>query len=209
MKSWFCIEGSLPPIAFKGPTNIRFPPALAEYVLERFSQPGQVVLDPFCGLGTTLIAAKKMGRVAYGFERGQRRYEYVVQQDVDTTKVINDTIFNRHNYQLPAFDLLFTSPPYRSFRGIAENGLDCYFADLADIVKSLTQVVKPDAPIIFEISNIRRGNQTTPLAWDFARIIADIIVFEGEIIRCNTGEKSAGPGFNHSYLLVYRNLSVK
>lgn len=32
---------------------------------------GESVLDPFCGSGSTIIAAEKMGRVAYGIEFDQ------------------------------------------------------------------------------------------------------------------------------------------
>lgn len=31
-------------------------------------KPGKVVLDPFCGIGTTILAAKQTGRSAYGFD---------------------------------------------------------------------------------------------------------------------------------------------
>jgi len=43
-----------------------FPPALARYFIARFSKPGDAVLDPFCGKGTTLFEAMKMGRAAVG-----------------------------------------------------------------------------------------------------------------------------------------------
>jgi modification methylase len=45
-----------------------FPLALAERVIRLFSYQGDVVLDPFCGSGTTLVAAKKLGRHYVGLE---------------------------------------------------------------------------------------------------------------------------------------------
>lgn len=41
-----------------------FPPALARYFIERYSNEGDVVLDPFCGGGTTALEAGLAGRKA-------------------------------------------------------------------------------------------------------------------------------------------------
>jgi SAM-dependent methyltransferase len=44
----------------------RMHPGTARLVIERFSQPGQRVLDPFCGSGTVLVEAMAAGRKAVG-----------------------------------------------------------------------------------------------------------------------------------------------
>jgi DNA modification methylase len=43
-------------------------PALAREAIRRYSQPGELVLDPMCGIGTTLIEAVHLGRNAIGVE---------------------------------------------------------------------------------------------------------------------------------------------
>jgi site-specific DNA-methyltransferase (adenine-specific) len=46
-----------------------FPVALAEQLIRTFSQEGDLVLDPFCGSGQTLLAAMACGRRYLGVER--------------------------------------------------------------------------------------------------------------------------------------------
>jgi DNA modification methylase len=45
-----------------------FPKALPEWFIKLFTQPNDVVLDPFMGSGTTVIAALEMGRKAVGID---------------------------------------------------------------------------------------------------------------------------------------------
>jgi site-specific DNA-methyltransferase (adenine-specific) len=41
---------------------------LLEFLIELFTDPGDVVIDPTAGSGTTLLAAGNLNRRAYGFE---------------------------------------------------------------------------------------------------------------------------------------------
>jgi hypothetical protein len=44
----------------------RFSPTLAQAVIEQFTQPGDLVFDPFLGGGTTLVEALRLGRAGVG-----------------------------------------------------------------------------------------------------------------------------------------------
>lgn len=46
----------------------KFIPQLVEIFLRKYFQPGQTVLDPFCGSGTTLIQANELGINAVGYD---------------------------------------------------------------------------------------------------------------------------------------------
>lgn len=48
------------------------PIALLQRLIELFTDPDDVVIDPFAGSGSTLIAAANLGRKAYGFEISKR-----------------------------------------------------------------------------------------------------------------------------------------
>ena len=43
-------------------------PALAREAISRYTRPGDLVLDPMCGIGTTLVEAAHLGRQALGVE---------------------------------------------------------------------------------------------------------------------------------------------
>jgi len=45
-----------------------FPVKLPAEYINAMTQPGEIVIEPFCGAGTTLIAAEQLGRVCYGME---------------------------------------------------------------------------------------------------------------------------------------------
>ena len=52
----------------QGSHSAPFPRALVEFFVKAFSDPGDVVFDPFLGSGTTMAAAHVLGRVGYGCE---------------------------------------------------------------------------------------------------------------------------------------------
>lgn len=97
-----------------------FPIAMAKRVIEQFTHRGELVLDPFVGSGTTLLAAQDLDRNALGFDLKQ---EYV---DLSNSRVSEppadchcrqmafcDDARNIANRVAPGtVKLAFTSPPY-------------------------------------------------------------------------------------------------
>jgi DNA modification methylase len=61
------------------------PVELVERAIRNSSRPGDVVLDPFGGSGTTLIAAEKSGRVARLIELDPKYADVIVRRWQDWT----------------------------------------------------------------------------------------------------------------------------
>lgn len=58
-----------------------FPTTLPEWFIRLFTQPGDIVLDPFIGSGSTAVAAKQLGRYFVGIEK-ESRYCAITAQRV-------------------------------------------------------------------------------------------------------------------------------
>jgi len=101
-------------------------PAVARHAVAAYTRPGEVVLDPMCGIGTTLVEAVHLGRDAVGIEyeprwadlagnnldaaaaNGARGEADVLAGDArDVTRLLHRRYHGR-------VALLLTSPPYGS-----------------------------------------------------------------------------------------------
>jgi site-specific DNA-methyltransferase (adenine-specific) len=58
----------------------QFPIGLPEFFLRAYSDPSDVVLDPFVGAGTTLLAAEQTGRAGHGIEIAPRYCAVVLER---------------------------------------------------------------------------------------------------------------------------------
>ncbi len=56
------------------------PLAIMEHIITASSNPGDLVLDPFTGSGSTPIAAKKLGRKFVGSEMGKKEYQQAIER---------------------------------------------------------------------------------------------------------------------------------
>ena len=59
---------TIPTAPYKGAHFATYPPALVEPCIKAGSKPGDIILDPFCGSGTTGAVAIKLGRKFVGIE---------------------------------------------------------------------------------------------------------------------------------------------
>jgi len=64
------------------------PVPLMRELIEYLTRPGELVIDPFCGTGATVVAAKETGRSAIGMEL-ERHYSLIARDRVRRASVAN------------------------------------------------------------------------------------------------------------------------
>lgn len=180
----------------------QFPTQLVERLIESFLPEGPLrVLDPFCGSGSTLVAAQRMGKHGIGFELSA---EYVAL----TNQRLNDTDcpgLRAHVHELSAaevpnvvpansVDLCVTSPPYwnilnrkrtADYKSIRHYGnqtgdlgtiaaYEDYLAALTTIFTGVFQVLKPGAHACIVVMDLRVKSRFYPLHSDLASCLLPI-----------------------------------
>jgi len=176
-----------------------FPIALATRVIELFTHKGELVLDPFVGSGTTLVAAQDLDRNAVGFDL-QPDYVELSSSRLNggPQRVVCDDARNIPTHVEPeSLGLIFTSPPYanllnrkrknksRRDRNTKQLGrveqysqdprdlgileLDQYAQAMGDVFESLLPLLRPKAHCVINVPD---------MWWEDARITIHVALIE-------------------------------
>lgn len=191
--------------------DVRYPDDLVRYFIDAFTKPGDVVVDPFAGFGTTLRVAEEMDRIGYGVEFDADRCEYALSLLRHPERLLNADSTKFESLPIPPFQLCITSPPYMG-RTHTENpftsystigsGYAQYLIDIKSIYHQIKSRMAPDAHVVIEVSNLKHDDGTiTTLAWDIAAVLSEVLHFEGEVIV--GWEPTYAYGYDHSYCLVF------
>jgi modification methylase len=99
-------------------------PAIARTAIARYTEPGELVVDPMCGIGTTLVEAAWLGRTGLGVDR-EPRWANLARDNLahaaTTGATGTGTVVTGDARQLPDLldpalrgrvALVLTSPPY-------------------------------------------------------------------------------------------------
>lgn len=190
--------------------ELRYAPELVATFVQRYTRAGDLVFDPFAGYGTTLVVTEQMGRVPYGIEYDAQRVEYIRTLLRDPAAIRQGDSRRLRDYDLPLFDLCMTSPPFTEHNDTFDAltnyrapsaGYGAYLRDLAAIYDQVRLLMKPNARVVLEVANLHGPKGVTPLAWDVARAIGEVLHFEGEVV---VGWDSYNYGYDHSYCLIFR-----
>lgn len=189
--------------------DIRASENMLEFFIDKFSEKGQIVFDPFAGFGTTLLVAEERGRVGYGIEYSQPKADYVHGLLAHPEHLIHGDSRNLLTYELPNIDLCLTSPPYTNeadsenpFVDYRQKGFDypSYLQEMGHIFSQVAQKLNSSGHVVIEASNLKKNGHVTTLAWDIACEVSKILRFDGEMV---IAWDQYGYGYNHSYCLVF------
>jgi DNA modification methylase len=139
-KSWFVINPrSRTSAQLEHPA--KFPEELVKRLVGFFSKSGAWILDPFAGVGSTLIACKEISRNSVGIELNPdfaetgTKYLDTIEGNSQQHLIVGDAqdaitlITNQFNNDAPKFDYLITSPPYWDMLRKSRGGSDSVHKD--------------------------------------------------------------------------------
>lgn len=178
--------------------DVHFTKALARTVIEHLSRPGDIVLDPFAGFGTTLVVAHELGRTAVGVEllpervasiRDRVPAAVVLEGDARGLLALADA--GALGLARSSVALTLTSPPWMTSNDHPANPLTAYETDdgdyrsylagLADVAAQVGELLRPGGHLVLDVADIAHDGQLTPLVADASAALAPVLDLVGSI----------------------------
>ncbi len=186
-----------------------YSPTMIEDFVKFFTKKGENVLDPFCGIGSTLVACKRTGRIGYGIELNKKYYDLSLKRTPEFKKsIFNENAENIKKLDLPKMAFSISSPPYwnvlnrstKDFRTKrTKNGFDVNYSEheedlgnvdnyevflerVAKIYFDIYDLLKNGSYLVVIVKNVKKEGTMYPLAWDLARILSKKYVLKDEKI---------------------------
>ncbi|MHB8276175.1 MAG: DNA methyltransferase [Candidatus Humimicrobiaceae bacterium] len=186
-----------------------FSPTMVEDFIRFFTKKGEAVLDPFCGIGSTLVACNRTGRIGYGIELNDKYYQISLKRAPKFGKnIFNENAENILKLNLPKISYSISSPPYwnvlnRSTKDFKNNRIkngfdykystedndlgnikdyDIFLEKLAKIYFDIYDLLKNDAYLTIIVKNVKKEGKLYLLAWDLAKILSKKYLLKDEKI---------------------------
>ncbi len=182
-------------------------------LLQRYTRPGNVVLDPMCGSGTTLDVCADLGREGVGFDLQPTRRE------------IHEADARHLPLEPGSVDFAFVDPPYAThlkYSGLPEciGELDTdqgYYEAMEQVIAELHRVLRPRRHMALYVSDsAREGQAFAPIGFElfdrlrrrFTPIDVIAVVRRSRSLKKGQGPKTARGGAyllrGFNYLFVMR-----
>lgn len=188
-----------------------FPEMLVNRLLNVFTTSEEkVVLDPFMGSGTTLLAAKNMGKSGIGFELNEK-YVGIAKNRLSQQSILgnpdyaiynSDSRYLKNHIRNQSVDICITSPPYwdillqkrtadnKEVRNYGRKDGDLgliadynrFLSSLCKIFSSVFDVLKPGKYCIVNVMDIRKKDKLYPLHSDLANRMVEVGFIYDDVI---------------------------
>jgi DNA modification methylase len=213
MKRVIRLDSSRASLIPEGAGDESYSEELVEIFLSEFTRPGDLVLDPFAGFGTTLVVAERMGRRAIGIELLPERVEFARARLAEPGMMVEGDARRLREFGLPPTDFVMTSPPYMNKVDHPQNPLtgyrtldgdyDAYVVEVGAIFRVIAEVLKPNGHVVINVANIRTGATVTPLARDVAQSLSSFLTLKRSVV---VESADADPGIETDYCFVFGRL---
>lgn len=167
--------------------DVHFTRGLARTVIETLTAPGELVLDPFAGFGTTLEVAHELGRPAVGVELLPERVATIRARVPGAVVIEGDARGLRDLTDLAAGSvaLALTSPPWMTANDHPANPLTAYerddgdyrtyLRDLTAVAGQVRDLLRPGGHLALDVADIRHEGEVTPLIADVTAAVSGVL----------------------------------
>jgi DNA modification methylase len=189
-----------------------YSPTMMAYFISFFTKKGQVVLDPFCGIGSTLVGCDRTEREGIGIELN-KKYAKIAKLRTKQKVIVGDSlkikdIWEKNN--LPKVNFCISSPPYWNIlqrsTGVFEkvrtkNSLDVKYSEddvdignisdydvfldkVCKIYDDIYDIMEEGAYMVIIVKNVKKKGKMYTLAWDIAKRLTKRFELKDEKIWC-------------------------
>lgn len=203
--------------------NTQFPGDVAELCVLLWSQPGDLVVDPFAGYGMRGLVALTLGRQYVGYEVAKTTYEWVEKRLAREGGVV----YLADGCKMEATPdasaaLVLSSPPYHAREAYGTDVAQLAALPYADFLeqirkcaKHVHRVLKPNGIVVFVVGNWRVDGKLRRFDLDASQALQEAGLDPWDLIILDRGDTfqqfqllSSLEGRHtrnvHQYALVYR-----
>lgn len=200
-----------------------WPPQVVHNLLLKYSQAGDVVLDQFCGGGTTAIEARLLSRRCVAIDinenavkltRKRLGFRLADQLDYKPRVQVGDA---RNLTTIPdkQIDLICSHPPYANAIGYSKNtpgdlsllDVQPFLQEMLKVAKESYRVLKPGGHCAVQIGDLRKNKRVVPLGFEIMKVyqaagfnLKEIILKEQH--NCAMTEKWKDKALQFGFLLL-------
>ena len=182
-------------------------PAFIVYnMLQRYTEPGDLVLDPMCGSGTTIDVCNEEGREVIGYDINSVRSD-IIRNDARDLPLENDSV-----------DMVFIDSPYgdnvdysddpENIGKLSAEGQE-FYDSLEQVASELYRVLKPGKALGWLIGDQWVKRRFTPVGFNIYDMLTNGVGFEPVDLICVTRRnQSSNTGVWH-YRAVKHNFFLR